>query len=216
MTAARRGNLPGIDLLFAGEACALLTCSAPENRAERDRWATAALRQATGRSDIVVERRPSGRPRLLPPYPELGVSMSRRDGLLLVGFNPAGRAGVDLEPADSVPEADCARLAADHFTAGEAALVAGRELSRLRDLFLRLWVAKEAALKLTGRGVYDGLREPELSPVIGGLEDDGMVLDIAGSQAVPAHSLVVWRWPSGDTDGRNAGTVYCAMAIAGA
>jgi 4'-phosphopantetheinyl transferase len=213
MTLARRGKLPGIDLLVAGDAYALLTRSAPENRADRDAWASAALKQVTGRPDIAVERRPSGRPRLLPPYPELGVSMSRRGQLLLVGFNPAGRAGVDLEPADSVREAECARLAADHFTAGEAALLARCEPARRVDFFLRLWVAKEAALKLTGRGVYDGLREPDLCEVIGALEADGAVAAVTGSAAVPPHTLVVWREPPGAAEGEGV-AVYCAMAVA--
>jgi 4'-phosphopantetheinyl transferase len=201
--------------MVIGEARALITWEAPAERADRDVWARAALRRATGRPDIVVERRPSGRPRLAPPYPELGISMARRGRHLIVGFNPCGRVGVDLEPGDQgIPGSDYARLASDHFSPREAAAVHAAENPAIaKELFLRLWVAKEAALKLTGRGVFDGVREPELSDALDRLCIDGKVLEVPASASLPCHRLAVWRCPMGDAATSLSTHVYCAMAV---
>jgi 4'-phosphopantetheinyl transferase len=180
-------------VLRIGSAMAVLARDVPANAGAHDAAATMLLRRATGRGDIHVERRPSGRPRLLPPHPELAVSLSYRDGLLLVGFDPAMAVGVDLEFGSAIGRADPVGLVSDHFAPAETAAVAMMCKDRARDMAMRLWVAKEAALKLTGRGVFDGLAEPDLSAHLGALAGEGQVIALAQSGRMPAIELVVGR-----------------------
>lgn len=220
MTTEAPSRSSGTVVLAFDSALALFADGIPDDRAMRDRAATAALRQAVGRQDILIERRESGRPRLRAPYPELGVSMAGRGDVLLIGFSPDARVGVDLEPEESVPIADVARLAADHFSIEEARAIrsAGADM-RARDLFLRLWVAKEAALKLTGRGVFDGVGEPEFSTQLDRLLIDDAVIDAPSSSAHPQFRVAVRR-VMGERDARDIGrppvTHYCALAVCAA
>lgn len=195
-------------LRIGRSAAALLSCHAPRS-AERDQIATTALRTLANDDRLTIARRPSGRPRLLPPYPELGVSLSHRRGLLLAGFSPDSQVGVDVETA--APGLDAPRLASDHFAAGEAAAVAqaaAASAEDARDLFLRLWVAKEAVLKATGRGVYDGLDAPDLSARVPALHRDGAVFDCPASARSPAAVFALSR--SRVADGTLA---YIALAV---
>jgi 4'-phosphopantetheinyl transferase len=150
-------------ILRLADALAVVVPLAATAASRRDATAEAALSAATGRADIRILRRPSGRPALAPPYPELAVSLSARSGRLAAAFSPTARVGVDIEPLAAVHESDVARLASDHFGRGEAARIGALGPAAARNLFLKLWVAKEAVLKITGRGVYDGLNEPDLS-----------------------------------------------------
>ena len=193
--------------LRLGTAFAVLRPGVGPARAEHDRAANDDLKAASGLADIVVHRRPSGRPSLAPPYPELGVSLSYRAGLLLIGFDPEGPVGVDIEPAQSAGALDSVRLAVDHFAPGEAAAIGAVTGEASLDLFLRLWVAKEAVLKLTGRGVYDGLRRPDLSGAIAGISVDATPVRI---QASPSHSAVELAVFRPAIPGRPA--PYCALA----
>ena len=194
MTAEAPSRSRGATVLALESAIALFSEGLPEDGSTRDRAATTALRQATGRDDIAIERRESGRPRLNAPYPELGVSLAGRGDILLIGFSPTDRVGVDLEPEDSVPITDVGRLSADHFSIAEALAVQSAGVtSRARDVFVRLWVAKEAALKLTGRGVFDGLKQPDFAPQLDRLLSDKAVLDMPHSSMLPPFRVVVRR-----------------------
>lgn len=196
-------------VLRLGSALAVLCRGiGPAERQMHDLAAQEALRGATGLPDIAIDRRPSGRPRLRPPYPELGVSLSYRDRLLLVGFDVAGPVGVDIEPAPSADALDGARLAADHFAPGEAAALAACEAPAAAGLFLRLWVAKEAVLKLTGRGVYDGMKLPDLSGSLDDLLRDGSPIRLRESSAHPPVEIGVTRPGGGESDS----APYCALA----
>lgn len=198
-------------VLTIGDALAFLTADVPKDR--RDACASAALRTLTGRVDIAICRRVSGRPRLCEPYSELGISIAARGGLLLFGFNPIGRVGVDIEAHDSVAEQDAAHLALDHFAPQEArAIAALGTAEHRRDIFLRLWVAKEAVLKLTGRGVFDGLRAPDFTKVLDRLAIDGRIISVSATERLPALELTVCRAKPADRDR----TFYCALAIAAA
>lgn len=152
------------------DAIAVQVPGAAAGRHARTDLAQAALSRATGRNLRLI-RRPSGRPALLPPERELGVSLSHRGDWLLAGCSPGHDIGVDIEIDD--PEIEPLSMAGDHFTPGEAAAVASMG-TRARDLFFRLWVAKEAALKATGRGIYDGLLTPDFAPDIASLLRDGV------------------------------------------
>lgn len=196
----------GTIVLRVGDACGVLLSTAARNALERTATAQAALRAHTGRADIMIGRRSSGRPNLAPPYPELGGTLSHRDDLILAGFSPTQRVGADIEI--DTPALDARQLAADHFTQAEAAAIRRLVDAAARDAFLRLWVAKEAALKLTGRGIYDGLDEPDLAPHIDVLMRDDLTIDVAASARLPALQLTVCRVAlTGRPD------IYCALAV---
>ena len=121
-------------------------------------------------------------------------------------FSPDGPVGADIELDDA--DLDAARLAADHFAPGEASAVAAASGPARRDLLLRLWVAKEAALKLTGRGIHDGADEPDLSGVLATLAHDGAAIALPAGRRLPALSLAVRRLSC-----PGPVMVYCALAV---
>jgi 4'-phosphopantetheinyl transferase len=186
-----------VDRFALDGALALLTAAPLDGRGLDDLRLGALLSVATGRRDIQVVRRPSGRPALAPPYHELGVSIARRAGHTLVGFAPDRPIGVDLEPDDGIPEAEIIDLARQNFSAGEAAALGALKPSSSRALFIKLWVAKEAVLKLTGRGIYDGLDEPDLATVIDRLQHGPWPMAIAAGQRVPRARLRLHSLASG-------------------
>lgn len=200
---ARSAEAP---LLSIGTSVAVLVACGDEPPGVRDRRASAALRALTGDTQIEIARRPSGRPRLAPPHPELGVSLSHRDGLLLAGFSPRAAIGVDLEIGD--PSADPARLARDHFARSEADAVTRLPAAAARDLFYRMWVAKEAALKATGRGIYDGADEPCFTLHLAALANDRGLIAVPASSRLPAVRLTVARVVR-----QGAAPLYCALAV---
>ena len=188
-------------------AVAFLILTPPPTQSARDECASALLRCYTGDARIVIRRRPSGRPRLDPPYPQLGVAMSLRPGGMLIGFNPFGAVGVDIERADSVPASEVVRMARDHFSAAESKAVTSLDVDAACRLFLRIWVAKEAGLKLTGRGVFDGLAQPDLGSCLGAIASDGVVLAVPAGSHVPALEIALRQvsLPGG-------ALAYCALA----
>lgn|GEM_PF-1519712 len=109
---------------------------------------------------LVFGRKPGGKPFLvrLENDPDLRFSLSRTTGMVALALTVGCEIGVDLETA--APERSRLRLgeaetlARDHFSADEAALVLREsDPEHQHRLFLRLWVAKEAALKTTGQGI---------------------------------------------------------------
>lgn len=196
----------GVVVLRAGDGLAVLARCGASVGAERDRIASRALNAAAGAWDIEIERRPSGRPRLAPPYPELGVSLSHRDGNLAAAFSATRNVGVDIE-VDS-PGIDPVTLARDHFSSAEAARIRSLAPHEARDAFLRCWVAKEAALKLSGRGIFDGMREPDLSGVLDRLRSDAVVIELEAWVSSPGLLLTTCQTT---VDGK---TIYGALAVA--
>lgn len=186
---------------------AVLVGGIDDGAPQRTDAAERVLREQSGRSDIVIGRRPSGRPRLAPPYPELAVSLSHRNDLLLAAFSPTASVGADIEI--DAPDLDAPRLARDHFTAGEARAIASLTSAAGRDLFLRLWVGKEAALKTSGRGVFDGAAEPDLAAHLADLARDGVEIALPASTHLPALTLVVRRLVLPKRP-----AIYCGLAVA--
>ncbi len=199
-------GLPYRIVLTFGSATAVLIERVPRAATVRDEIAATALRQATGRADISIGRRPSGRPKLEPPYYELGVSLAAREGLLLAGFAPGQNVGVDLEVDGTAVGGDPAGLARDHFAWCEADAISRLGRAEASDLFLRFWVAKEAVLKATGRGIVDGLQWPDLGHV---------------SEQLRAGEPIRLKQPHGTAlgilikklDFGASNPVYCALAV---
>ncbi|MFK0166198.1 4'-phosphopantetheinyl transferase family protein [Rhizobium sp. NPDC090279] len=193
-------------VLTVADAMAVIVRPAPGGHEERDAMAQAALRRAAQRDDLSIYRRPSDRPALRPPYHELGISLSHRADLLLAGFAPDGAVGVDIEIEDS-NSFDPTAFAADHFSRAEAAAVATLDGAAALEICYRLWVAKEAALKISGRGIFDGLDEPDLAAQPNHLRIDGATVRLGAGRRLPPIELTVTRL-TGLTDQ----PVYCALA----
>lgn len=201
-------GLPADDcVLRSGAAVAVLVCGVGDGAQLRIEAAQRALRLHTGRTDILIDRRPSGRPRLAPPYAELAVSLSHRGDLLLAAFSPAGPVGADIEI--DAPGLEPKVMAADHFSSGEAAALVRLGEAGARDLFLRLWVAKEAALKVSGRGIFDGVGEPDLAAHLDRLSRDGSEVRLSSSVRLPALTITTRRLAQSARP-----TIYCGLAVA--
>lgn len=142
-----------------------------------------------------------GRPAL--PGTGVAFSLSHTAGLSAVAATPGTRCyhdiGVDVEASTTVP--DVASLGRRVFAPGEQRLLAALSAEQAHEAGLRLWVRKEAALKLAGVGISNGLAELDASTdelvVAGGLpahlkdlhqHGDGWVGAIA--TAVPANVTV--------------------------
>jgi 4'-phosphopantetheinyl transferase len=190
-------------ILCVADAVAILVESS--GRAS-DAELTDALRAATGDARLLIGRRPSGRPRLMPPLAELGVSLARRGTVTAAAFEARTAVGVDLEREDA--DLDCVRLARDHFAAREAQQIAAESGDCRREFFLRLWCAKEAMLKISGRGVVDGMDDPDLSGVLDLLRHDGVVASVPGGARCPAARVATRRV------NRGPDVLYVALAVA--
>lgn len=193
-------------VLAVADAVAVLLRLAPSGRVERDEAAQAALRSETQRDDLSIYRRPSKRPALTPPYHELGVSLSHRGDLLLAGFSPDAPVGVDIEVED-INGFDPIAFAGDHFSKTEAAAVAALGGTIALELCYRLWVAKEAALKISGRGIFDGLDEPDLAKHLDLILIDGATMRLEAGSRLPPIALTVTRLARPAEQ-----PVYCALA----
>ncbi|GAC1044835.1 4'-phosphopantetheinyl transferase family protein [Rhizobium sp. No.120] len=193
-------------VLTVADAIAVLVRPMPGGREERDQAAQAALRSAAHRNDLSIYRRPSDRPALNPPYHELGVSLSHRADLLLAGFAPNNAVGVDIEIED-INGFEPVAFAADHFSLKEAVAVAALDSAAALEVCYRLWVAKEAALKISGRGIFDGLDEPDLTAQLNLLRTDGATIHLGAGSRLPPIALAVTRLAAAADR-----PVYCALA----
>lgn len=81
-------------------------------------------------------------------------SVSHSGARSLIAINATGDVGIDIEERRPI---EVRELAAAYFTAAEAALLEGSEVSRRLSDFYRIWVRKEAAAKALGCGIGVGL-----------------------------------------------------------
>lgn len=127
------------------------------DRPARHRLACALAAEMLGchPPELVLTADTNGKPYLNAP---LGVSLSYRNGLLLVGLADTAL-GVDVEWV----EGEYSDVAHDQFSPGEC-----RWLDSVHqpDAFTRLWTAKEAVLKATGQGIAQGIAEPDFTPLL--------------------------------------------------
>ncbi|MFE0459298.1 4'-phosphopantetheinyl transferase family protein [Kitasatospora sp. NPDC058965] len=110
---------------------------------------------------VRLGRTRGGKP-YLPDHPELKVSWSRSEDLLLLGISDQGALGVDLERIRLIPSATQV-LASLYPALPPQAERAGPEF------FFSAWTLLEAAVKATGRGLAEGVGDVTLSfPARGG------------------------------------------------
>lgn len=109
-----------------------------------------------------------GKPRLLAPHDNtILFNWSHCRGLAVIAVARGVDPGVDIERGDRRVSSDA--IARRWFTQSEQAQLRTVEPAARREAFLRLWTAKEAVLKATGKGISHGLDRVEI-----GL-DDGRV-----------------------------------------
>lgn len=112
-----------------------------------------AIYQNCHPSQIHLERAEHGKP-FLAGGPHF--NLSHTAGRIFAAFS-AQPLGLDVESANRRVQARA--LAARYFSPAESARVRALDEAAARAVFLRYWVAKEAMVKLSGDGIYHGLRD---------------------------------------------------------
>ena len=133
-------------------------------------------------ASIRYRRTANGKPALVDAHP-LAFSTSHSDGLAIVAVVTQGEVGVDIERVRPMP--DALAMARRFFTAREYEHLRSVPASTRSDAFLRLWTAKEAHVKLLGRGLSMPLDGFE---VLG--RADGEVVQLGGIGQ--ARSVRLW------------------------
>jgi 4'-phosphopantetheinyl transferase len=118
-------------------------------------------------------RGPHGKPELTGPGPRPQVSLSKSGGLAALAVAGNRRVGVDIQRL--LADVDVARMARRFYPPLEAQFVTSAGgTARQVDRFTRLWVRKEACVKVSGGRLLPGLALP--------------VLGTGGSGADPARA----------------------------
>lgn len=107
--------------------------------------------------EVILGRRERGKP-FLADGPEFNLSHSRGRVMLAVSRHPVG---LDVEADDRRVHYD--GLAAKFFSPAEQRQIADAPSPARNRLFLRHWVCKEAVVKLSGDGIFRGLRDVEIT-----------------------------------------------------
>jgi 4'-phosphopantetheinyl transferase len=105
---------------------------------------------------------PHGKPLLALPEARLRFNLSHSGGQVLFVFASEREVGIDLEAGARLGE-DWPGLARRIFSAREQAELAALPPARRRDAFLNGWTRKEAYLKATGQGLFNGLSQIEVT-----------------------------------------------------
>jgi 4'-phosphopantetheinyl transferase len=100
---------------------------------------------------IAFRRGEGGRPELADPDAELSFNISHTRGLVACAVARGAVVGVDAEPIRHLP--DVASLAARVMTRAERERLTALPAGRRSEAFLRVWTAKEAYAKATGKGL---------------------------------------------------------------
>jgi 4'-phosphopantetheinyl transferase len=106
--------------------------------------------------NVILRRHERGKP-FLEDGPEFNLSHSGGCVLLAVSPHPVG---LDVEKETRVVRHD--GLAAKFFSKSEQKRIADFAPGERNGLFLRHWVCKEAVVKLSGDGIFRGLRDVEI------------------------------------------------------
>ena len=144
---------------------------------------------------VHIDRDEHGKPHVAGA--ELEFNVSHTGDALLLGLNRRVALGVDLEAVRRKTRA-VTELARRYFSPAEAEALEALPENLRRIAFLRLWCAKEAALKAHGRGIGFGLNRIEFA-----IDSTGAVAPAAGNPwrtlalaPAPAYlGTLAWRGP---------------------
>lgn len=98
--------------------------------------------------NVPLKTYPNGKPYL--PGSDLQFNISHSEDLFLYGFVLDVPIGVDLQQV--YPISNINTLIKNYFSPYEQQILSTEKKTRLKDLFFRIWTAKEAYLKGTGEG----------------------------------------------------------------
>ena len=98
--------------------------------------------------NVPLKTYPNGKPYL--PGSNLNFNLSHSEGLFLYGFVLDVPIGVDLQQV--YPISNINTIIKNYFSPYEQQILSTEKKTRLKDLFFRIWTAKEAYLKGTGEG----------------------------------------------------------------
>lgn len=100
--------------------------------------------------NVPLKTYPNGKPYL--PGSNLHFNLSHSEGLFLYGFVLDVPIGVDLQQI--YPISNINTIIKNYFSPYEQQILSAEKKTRLKDLFFRIWTAKEAYLKGTGEGFH--------------------------------------------------------------
>jgi 4'-phosphopantetheinyl transferase len=147
--------------------------------------------------EIALQRTERGKP-YVTDGPEFNLSHTRSQIFVVVSQSPVG---LDVEAADRPVRAR--ELAEKFFHPAEQALFATGSDEERRTLFLRMWVCKEAIVKLSGDGITHGLKDARLE-VAGGRIERGYYQDRAVElwqfRPEPGFIAAVASWQKGQAN----------------
>lgn len=132
-----------------------------------------ALREIAGSDamDLTVETGPHGEP--VVPGAKFGVSITHAGGMAAAVAFPLERPiGIDLEPVTTIDPGLVTLACNDH----EQRWLASRPAELANESLLRIWTAKEAAVKLTGTGLSVPLTRVNVEPITADLTELEMTL----------------------------------------
>jgi phosphopantetheinyl transferase len=137
-------------------------CTRNEMSAEGERLLRVLLEQAGENTDVELAREPSGRPYII-GRKDLDFNVSHSDGIVVCALSVGdGRVGVDCEPVIStVPVERQKRFSEKYFSEKEKIL-----LESDPTCFSKIWTAKEAYLKRSGRGISTDLSKIDTAVLI--------------------------------------------------
>lgn len=140
---------------------------------------------------IAIQRTIHGKP-YVKDGPEFNLSHTRSQMFVIVSRQPVG---LDVEAADRPVRAQ--ELVRKFFSKAEQGIFRDLNDREANDLLLRLWVCKEAMVKLSGDGVYYGLRDAHVflsgDRVTGG-EYRGRAVHLWPFQPAPGFLAAVASW----------------------
>jgi len=113
--------------------------------------------------NVILHRGPQGKPHLS-GGPEF--NLSHTAGGVFAAFS-AQPVGLDIESADRKVHAES--LAGKFFSRKENEYLLGLRPEQRNRTFLRFWIGKEATVKLSGDGIFLGLRDAEVELGDGGV-----------------------------------------------
>jgi len=141
--------------------------------------------------DIVIARAVHGKP-YVERGPEFNLSHTRHQIFVIVSKHAVG---LDIEAVDRPVRA--VELAQKFFNPEDQRMFAGLSEGAASALFLRLWVCKEAMVKLSGDGVYHGLRDARViladGEIVGG-EYRGRTVHLSTFQPAAGFLAAVASW----------------------
>lgn len=147
--------------------------------------------------EIALQRTERGKP-YVEEGPEFNLSHTRGQIFVVVSRSPIG---LDVEAYDRPVRAR--ELAEKFFHPDERVLFATGSDEERRELFLRMWVCKEAIVKLSGDGITHGLKDARVEVVAGQVtrgEYQGRAVSLWQFRPEPGFIAAVASWQKGQAN----------------